>query len=156
MEAILLASALFANALFLFVRHLFIQNNQLNMNNAGHTAETDFLESRQIEIGLLSAWVTQLVMTVFLNCISFFYPSAPFSLHGSEQSYLNLLIILYFCQICFGFFLFFVHNFESDNPKVNKCWNAVGPWVHSLLAIFNYIAAPAASFICYFTFEQDT
>lgn len=66
MEAIVLGSALLANALFLFARHFMIQQTSVSLKTSAHHAESDFLECRQIEIGLLSAWVTQLCASIFL------------------------------------------------------------------------------------------
>lgn len=56
-------------------------------------------------------------------------------------------------QIGFGLFLFFVHNFEGG-PRTRDCWIRVGPWVHTLLAVFNYLGAPIASFVVFFTYES--
>lgn len=74
MEAIVLGSALLANALFLFARHFMIQQTNVYLKTSAHHAESDFLECRQIEIGLLSAWVTQLCASIFLLIHKAFFP----------------------------------------------------------------------------------
>lgn len=78
MEAIILISSLLANALFILTRHCAHQQNSLRLMNSGHHAETDFLESKQVEIGLISAWVTQLATSVFLDNHANIYPEAHF------------------------------------------------------------------------------
>jgi hypothetical protein len=62
-EAAIPASALLANALFLTTRGLFRQRFILESATCPHHPESDFLAARQVEIGLISSWVTPLCIT---------------------------------------------------------------------------------------------
>jgi hypothetical protein len=92
MEAIVLGSALFANALFLFARHFMTQQTSVSKVDSAHHAESDFLECRQIEIGLLSAWVTQLCASIFILIHELIFPQLT-NLHFSSEweQYLYLI-----------------------------------------------------------------
>lgn len=58
LEAMIVASALASNAMFLIIRFKFEQRITATLNCALTNIESDFLEAKQIEVGLITSWVT--------------------------------------------------------------------------------------------------
>jgi hypothetical protein len=50
--------------------------------------------------------------------------------------------------VFYGLILFFVknHNSTFKTTSLAKQWNKIGPWLHHILAVFNYFAVPGITF----------
>lgn len=143
LEAIILASALFANALFLLTRSCFSIQNALSFANQGRHTESDFLEARTTEIGLISSWVTTFFVTLLIT-MGESRPIYQSLVPDHSDSSFNLMVtiaIIQGLQVLNGLFFFFVHFFQGWERN-EDCWMKFGPIIHRLCAWINYIIAP--------------
>jgi hypothetical protein len=101
---------------------------------------------------LISAWVTQLVTTIFIRSHQSIYPAIH--LKHTWLNYETTTIALQAIQVAFGLFLFFIHLFEG-RKGCRKQWIVIGPMTHTMVAGFNFMVAPAASFLWFLISIQD-
>ena len=69
---------------------------------------------------------------------------------------IRIVFALQILQVIFGFMLFFVHNHKGPKnlKKCRKFWFQCGPWVHHLIAAYNYFFAPII--FLFFSFRYNT
>lgn len=122
LESTILIAALLANALYLLTRSFCRQNTTLNLQNSVCHVESDILEARQIEIGLISSWMTPLVATFCIFLMSLFPLGAELEPKIEQLSnYLRFLMIVESLQVLIGLSFFFVHMMEGWQCNT-ECW----------------------------------
>ena len=119
---------------------------KLGNTNGVDQTEACFLETRQLEIGFLVAW-----MTPFLVCLSCFFGATNLV---NEPKMIKTLAMLQGLQVCFGYYIFFI-SICKGYDSIKYCWLKFGPVIHLLMVIYNYFAVPITTLVFYFKSDKS-
>ena len=109
-EALVLASSVIANVIFLALRSCFQQKIVCCNENHVVTVESDFLEARQVEIGTCISFATPFICNLGILSSAF-----NFDLNNNEAHHFFELMIIQGAQTIFCYYIFFVSVLKAPD-----------------------------------------